>query len=169
MVVKFRNTICPPPPQLSLHRRAALSSNSNGTRSVYSRENPKCSLYCEMSVMPPHFPPKKRALAIPLLVLWSPTSRKMLYGYTTVPSSHCVENCGRFHRGGIIQGVLLYTMTPWKTPRKSMGEWDYRTRIIPLLSSMKPGLGLWLHHSAISPHLMEMVSDYTTVTSPIFA
>jgi hypothetical protein len=49
MVVKFRNTIGPPPPQLSLHRRAALSSNSNGTRSVYSRENPKSSLYCEMS------------------------------------------------------------------------------------------------------------------------
>jgi hypothetical protein len=33
MVVKFINTICPPQPQLSLHRRAALSSNSNGTRS----------------------------------------------------------------------------------------------------------------------------------------
>jgi hypothetical protein len=33
MVVKFRNTIWPPPPQLSLHRRAALSSYSNGTRS----------------------------------------------------------------------------------------------------------------------------------------
>jgi hypothetical protein len=49
-VVKFRNTIWPPPPQLSLHRRAALSSNSNGTRSVYSIENPKRSLYCEMSV-----------------------------------------------------------------------------------------------------------------------
>jgi hypothetical protein len=44
MVVKFRSTIWPPPPQLSLHRRAALSSNSNGTRSVYSRENPKSSL-----------------------------------------------------------------------------------------------------------------------------
>jgi hypothetical protein len=41
MVVKFRNTICPPPPQLSLHRRAALSSNSNGTQYVYSRKNPK--------------------------------------------------------------------------------------------------------------------------------
>jgi hypothetical protein len=41
MVVNFRNTICPPPLQLSLHRRAALSSNSNGTRSVYSRKNPK--------------------------------------------------------------------------------------------------------------------------------
>jgi hypothetical protein len=50
MVVKFRNTIWPPPPQLSLHKRAALSRNSNGTRSVYSRENPKRSLYCEMSV-----------------------------------------------------------------------------------------------------------------------
>jgi hypothetical protein len=46
---------------------------------------------------------------------------------------------GRFHRGGIIQGALLYTMTPWKTPRKSMGEWDYRTRIISVLSSMKLG------------------------------
>jgi hypothetical protein len=50
MVVKLRNTICPPPPQLSLHRRAVLSSNSNRTRSVYSRENPKSSLYCEMSM-----------------------------------------------------------------------------------------------------------------------
>jgi hypothetical protein len=44
MVVKFIITICPPPTQLSLHRRAALSSNSNGTRSVYSRKNPKSSL-----------------------------------------------------------------------------------------------------------------------------
>jgi hypothetical protein len=52
--VKFRNTIWPPTPQLSLHRRAALSSYSNGTRSVYSRENPKSSLYCEMSVVFPH-------------------------------------------------------------------------------------------------------------------
>jgi hypothetical protein len=51
MVVKFRNTIWPPPPQLSLHRRAALTSNSNGTWSVYNRENPpKSSLYCEMSM-----------------------------------------------------------------------------------------------------------------------
>jgi hypothetical protein len=50
MVVQFRNTICPPPPQLSLHTRAALSSNSNGTRSVYNRKNPKSSLYCEMSI-----------------------------------------------------------------------------------------------------------------------
>jgi hypothetical protein len=41
----------PPPPQLSLHRRAALSSNSNVTRSVYSRKNPKSSLYCEVSMV----------------------------------------------------------------------------------------------------------------------
>jgi hypothetical protein len=53
MVVKFINTIWPPPPQLSLHRRAALSSNSNGTRSVYSRENPKSSLYCRFSIFVP--------------------------------------------------------------------------------------------------------------------
>jgi hypothetical protein len=46
MVVKFINTTCPPQPQLSLHRRAALSSYSNWTR----REDPKRSLYCEMSV-----------------------------------------------------------------------------------------------------------------------
>jgi hypothetical protein len=51
MVVKFINTICPPAPQLSFHTRAALSSNSNGTRSVYNRKNPKSSLYCEMSMM----------------------------------------------------------------------------------------------------------------------
>jgi hypothetical protein len=51
MVVKFRNTICPPaPPQLSLHTRAAQSSNSNGTRSVCNRKNPKSSLYCVMSM-----------------------------------------------------------------------------------------------------------------------
>jgi hypothetical protein len=54
---------------------------------------------------------------------------------------HCVrqsQNRAVSYRGGIIQGVLLYTMNPSKTARKSMGEWDYRTRIIPLLSSMKP-------------------------------
>jgi hypothetical protein len=51
MVVKFRNTVWPTPPQLSLHRRAALSSNSNGTRFVYSRENPKSRLYCEMCMI----------------------------------------------------------------------------------------------------------------------
>jgi hypothetical protein len=44
MVVKFINTICPPPPQLLLHRRAALSTNPNGTQSVYGRKNPKSSL-----------------------------------------------------------------------------------------------------------------------------
>jgi hypothetical protein len=48
MVAKFRNTICPPPPQLSLHRRAALPSNSNGTRSVYSRKNQ--FIYCDLSM-----------------------------------------------------------------------------------------------------------------------
>jgi hypothetical protein len=53
MVVKFRKTIWPPPPQLSLHRKDALSSNSNGTRSVYNRENPKSSLYCQMSMVGP--------------------------------------------------------------------------------------------------------------------
>jgi hypothetical protein len=49
-VVKFRNTIFPPPLQLSLHTRAALSSNSNGTRSVYNIKTQKSSLYCEMSM-----------------------------------------------------------------------------------------------------------------------
>jgi hypothetical protein len=44
----------PPPPQLSLRTRAALSSNSNGTRSVYNSKNPKSSLYCEMSMTPHH-------------------------------------------------------------------------------------------------------------------
>jgi hypothetical protein len=48
---------------------------------------------------------------------------------------------GGFIEVGLSRGyLLLYKMTPWKTPRKSMGEWDYRTRIIPLLSSRKPGL-----------------------------
>jgi hypothetical protein len=41
IVVKFINNIFPLPLQLSLHRRAALSSNPNGTRSVYSRKKPK--------------------------------------------------------------------------------------------------------------------------------
>jgi hypothetical protein len=49
----FRNTICPPPPQLLLHRRAALSTNSKGTQSVYSRRNPKSHLYFDMSVVYP--------------------------------------------------------------------------------------------------------------------
>jgi hypothetical protein len=50
MVVKFINTIWPPPPQLFLHRRAALSSNSNGTRSYVAERTQNGSLYYEMSV-----------------------------------------------------------------------------------------------------------------------
>jgi hypothetical protein len=70
----------------------------------------------------------------------------MGYPWSTVLYTFCGftictfgEPLGRFHRGVIIQGVLLYTMPPWKTPRKSMGEWDNRTKIIPLLLSRKPG------------------------------
>jgi hypothetical protein len=44
MVVKFRNTICPPSPQLSLHRRSALASDSNGTRS-YIAERTQSVVY----------------------------------------------------------------------------------------------------------------------------
>jgi hypothetical protein len=44
MVVKFRNTICPPQPQLSLYRRAALSSDSNGTCS-YIAERTQSAVY----------------------------------------------------------------------------------------------------------------------------
>jgi hypothetical protein len=44
MVVTFRNTSCPPPPQLLLHKRAALSTNSKGTQSVRSRQNLNSSL-----------------------------------------------------------------------------------------------------------------------------
>jgi hypothetical protein len=45
MVVKFRNTIWPPPPQLSRHKGAALLSNSNGTRS-YIAERTQNAVYC---------------------------------------------------------------------------------------------------------------------------
>jgi hypothetical protein len=34
MLVKIWNTIWPPPPQISLHRRAALTTNSNGTQAA---------------------------------------------------------------------------------------------------------------------------------------
>jgi hypothetical protein len=44
MVVKFRNTTCPPQPHLSLLRRAALSSYSNGTRS-YIGERTQSAVY----------------------------------------------------------------------------------------------------------------------------
>jgi hypothetical protein len=44
MVVKFRNTTWPPTPQLSLHRRAALSSYSNGTQS-YIAERTQNAVY----------------------------------------------------------------------------------------------------------------------------
>jgi hypothetical protein len=39
------------------------------------------------------------------------------------------------------EGVLLCTMNPWKTPRKSIGVViiaPVKTRIIPLSMSMKP-------------------------------
>jgi hypothetical protein len=45
MVVNFGNTIWSPPPQLSLHMRAALSNNSNGTRSVYIAERTQKAVY----------------------------------------------------------------------------------------------------------------------------
>jgi hypothetical protein len=41
MVPEFRNTVCPPSPQLLLHKRAALLTNSKGIQSLYSRKNPK--------------------------------------------------------------------------------------------------------------------------------
>jgi hypothetical protein len=82
-------------------------------------------------------------MILKIILIWLNTRRILLCG---IQLTHVESYCGstvkmveRFQRGGIIQGVLLYTMTPWKTPRKFMGEWDYRTRIIPLLSSMKPG------------------------------
>jgi hypothetical protein len=37
---------------------------------------------------------------------------------------------GQFHRAAIIQGVLLYTMNPSKTARKSIGGWDNTTLIV---------------------------------------
>jgi hypothetical protein len=37
-----------------LHRSSPFIGNSNGTRPVYSRENPKSSLYCDMSMGLPH-------------------------------------------------------------------------------------------------------------------
>jgi hypothetical protein len=51
MVVNFRNTIWPPPPQLSLHKRAALSSNSNGTRS-YIAERTQNAVYIVRCLWP---------------------------------------------------------------------------------------------------------------------
>jgi hypothetical protein len=51
MVVKIRNTICPPQPQLSLHRRAALSSDSNGTRS-YIAERTQSEVYIVRCLWP---------------------------------------------------------------------------------------------------------------------
>jgi hypothetical protein len=51
MAVKLRNTIVVIPlHRSSPYRRAALSSNSNVTQSKYNSENPKSSLYCEMSL-----------------------------------------------------------------------------------------------------------------------
>jgi hypothetical protein len=44
IVGKFRNTNWPPSPQLSLHGKAALSSNSNGTRS-YIAERTQSIVY----------------------------------------------------------------------------------------------------------------------------
>jgi hypothetical protein len=35
MVARIRNAIWPPPPQFFLHRRAALTTNSNGTQSAH--------------------------------------------------------------------------------------------------------------------------------------
>jgi hypothetical protein len=42
-------------------------------------------------------------------------------------------------------------MNPSKTARKSMGEWDSHTRIILLLSSMKPAICLTVEENAGMP------------------
>jgi hypothetical protein len=78
------------------------------------------------------------------------------------PILNLLTTFGRFHiyRGGIIQWGLLYTMTPWQTPRKSMGEWDYCTRIIPLLSSMKPGTYGWLKHVYFTRYLKKLSAGF---------
>jgi hypothetical protein len=65
-------------------------------------------------------------------------------GNSVIYHFHCLVDVF-FDSGGIIQGVLLYTMNPSKTARKSMWGWDYRTRIIPLLSSMKPAVYLGMN------------------------
>jgi hypothetical protein len=44
-------SICPPQPQLSLHRRAALSSDSNGTRS-YIAEGTQSAVYIVRCLCP---------------------------------------------------------------------------------------------------------------------
>jgi hypothetical protein len=61
MAVKFRTTICPPPLQLSLHRRAALSSKSNETRvRIWQKELKKesiivrCLLHEQLSIPKNH-------------------------------------------------------------------------------------------------------------------
>jgi hypothetical protein len=45
MVVKFRNTTCPPPPLLSLHRRAALSIAIQTAHGPYIAERTQKAVY----------------------------------------------------------------------------------------------------------------------------
>jgi hypothetical protein len=66
MVVKFRNTIWPPPSQLSLHRRAALSSSWNGTRS-YITERTQNAVYIVRCRWAERFANEFRQSANPIL------------------------------------------------------------------------------------------------------
>jgi hypothetical protein len=68
MVVKFRNTTWPPPLQLSLHRRAALSSYSNGTRS-YISERTQNAVYIVRCLWA-HVYKEDDILALDLRSLW---------------------------------------------------------------------------------------------------
>jgi hypothetical protein len=111
MVVKFRNTICPSQLQLSLLRRAALSSDSNGTRTCIV-ERTQSAVYI-------------------VRCLWS-----QLATYSTVVR-YTFLTWGGFQRGTLREGgcliPLLFTMTPWTITNKR----SYHTSIRALLSTMK--------------------------------
>jgi hypothetical protein len=77
-----------------------------------------------------------------------------------LPIFYILAMLGQFHRAAIIQGVLLYTMNPSKTARKSKGGLDYRTRIIPLLSSMKPASYLLLFFCLVLYKLAHFTTKY---------
>jgi hypothetical protein len=63
---------------------------------------------------------------------------KKILSVRMMPTTFFNKYLGGFTEVGLSRRYS-YTMTPWKTPIKSMGEWDYCTGLIPIFSSMKPG------------------------------
>jgi hypothetical protein len=89
----------PPPPQLSLHRRAALSSNSNGTLSVYSREPKKQSILWDVYMdLRRHLYKYVQIRRLSQTIVFRYRASILILWITYSPPSQHINSCSSLHR-----------------------------------------------------------------------